>query len=68
MPAIESKIDVSGDAFQRNRAGMLKLIERLRALEALRRDESAKAQPLFDKRGPGKRLQRGAHDRCCARG
>ena len=61
MPVIQTKIDVAGEAFQRNRAGLLKLIERLRALEARTRDESAKAKPLFDKRGqllPRERLAR----------
>lgn len=32
MPALHSKLDAAGDAFQRNRARMLALIERLRAL------------------------------------
>ena len=35
MPAIQSKIDVAGEAFQRNRASMLELIERLELLGAL---------------------------------
>ncbi|TAN50273.1 MAG: acyl-CoA carboxylase subunit beta, partial [Betaproteobacteria bacterium] len=50
MPAIESKIDCRSDAFQRNRQRMLALVERLRALEARTRDESAKVKPLFEKR------------------
>ena len=61
MPAIQSKIDVAGEAFQRNRAGMLKLIERLRALEKRTRDASAETKPLFDKRGqllPRERIAR----------
>ena len=51
MPAIESKIDVNGEAFARNRAHMLSLIETLRALEARAREKSAQAKPLFDRRG-----------------
>ncbi|MEO8716769.1 MAG: acyl-CoA carboxylase subunit beta [Burkholderiales bacterium] len=61
MPAIVSKLDPAGAAFQRNRASLLAQIERLRALEARTRDESAKAKPLFDKRGqllPRERLAR----------
>ena len=41
MPAIESKIDVNSEAFARNRAHMLGLIDRLRALEARAREKSA---------------------------
>ena len=48
MPAIQSRIDVRGEPFQRNRAKMLALIERLRALEQRTRDASAQAKPLFD--------------------
>ena len=51
MPSIESKIDVNGDAFARNRAHMLALIDKLRALEARARDTSAQAKALFDRRG-----------------
>ena len=51
MPAIQSRIDTAGEAFQRNRARMLALLDELRALEARTRDASAKAKPLFDKRG-----------------
>jgi geranyl-CoA carboxylase beta subunit len=61
MPAIQSKIDVAGEAFQRARARMLALIERLRQLEARTRDASAEAKPLFDKRGqllPRERIAR----------
>ncbi len=50
MPAIESKIDRQSETFQRNRQSMLALVERLRALEARTRDESARVKPLFDKR------------------
>jgi geranyl-CoA carboxylase beta subunit len=61
MPALHSKIDAAGDAFRRNRARMLALIERLRSLEARTRDASARAKPLFDKRGqllPRERIAR----------
>ena len=51
MPAIQSKIDTSSEAFQSNRSRMLELIGRLRALEERTRKESEKAKPLFDKRG-----------------
>src|SRR2546423_7583585 len=51
MPAIESKIDVTGEAFRRNRAHMLTLIENLRALEARAATKSVDAKPLFDRRG-----------------
>ncbi|MGH8706322.1 MAG: carboxyl transferase domain-containing protein, partial [Burkholderiales bacterium] len=61
MPVIESKLDAGSEAFQRNLRHMLKLIERLRALEGRTRDESAKAEPLFDRRGqilPRERIAR----------
>jgi geranyl-CoA carboxylase beta subunit len=61
MPAIQSKIDVAGEAFERNRASMLQLIERLRVLEKRTHDASAGAKPLFDKRGqllPRERIAR----------
>jgi geranyl-CoA carboxylase beta subunit len=61
MPAIESRLDPGSEAFQRSRRHMLKLIEQLRALEARTREESAKAKPLFDKRGqllPRERIAR----------
>ncbi len=61
MPAIESKLDPASPAFQRNRDHMLALIARLRALEQRTRDESAKAKPLFDRRGqilPRERIAR----------
>ncbi|HEY5636685.1 MAG TPA: carboxyl transferase domain-containing protein [Burkholderiales bacterium] len=61
MPAIESKLAVAGDAFSANRARMLELIGHLRALEARTVAASAKAGPLFDKRGqllPRERIAR----------
>src|SRR6476646_408720 len=51
MPAIVSKIDVAGEAFARNRAHVLALIEKLRALEARAATKSVAAKPLFDRRG-----------------
>jgi geranyl-CoA carboxylase beta subunit len=51
VPAIQSRLDVNGDTFARNRAQMLALIGELRALEARARDKSAQAKPLFDRRG-----------------
>jgi geranyl-CoA carboxylase beta subunit len=61
MPALQSKIYATGKASQRNRARMLALLERLRSLEARTRDASARAKPLFDKRGqllPRERIAR----------
>jgi len=61
MPALVSRLDAAGAVFQRNRARLLELIEQLRALEARTRDTSAKAKPLFDKRGqllPRERIAR----------
>ena len=61
MPAIASRLDPAGAQFQRNRTRQLQLIERLRALEARTRDASAKALPLFEKRGqllPRERIAR----------
>src|SRR5688500_16922225 len=50
MPFIESKIDVNGEAFGRNRDHMLSLIAQLRALENRAATKSAEAKPLFDRR------------------
>jgi len=47
----ESKIDVNGEAFARNREHMLALISQLRALESRAAAKSAQAKPLFDRRG-----------------
>jgi hypothetical protein len=61
MPSSVSKLDVSGASFQRNRARMLELVAQLRSLEARASDASAKAKPLFDKRGqllPRERIAR----------
>src|SRR5690349_6069977 len=51
MPAIQSRIDASSEAFQSNRSRMLELIGRLRSLEERTRKKSGEAKPLFDKRG-----------------
>ena len=51
MPAIQSKIDTSSEAFQSNRKRMLELVSFLRGLEKRTRDKSEEAKPLFDKRG-----------------
>jgi geranyl-CoA carboxylase beta subunit len=51
VPAIQSKLDVNGEAFTRNREHMLSLIAQLRALEARAATKSAEAKPLFDRRG-----------------
>jgi geranyl-CoA carboxylase beta subunit len=61
MPAIESRLDTSSEAFRRNREHMLGLVSRLRALEERTRRESEKAKPLFDRRGqllPRERIAR----------
>jgi len=58
---IASGVDVSGAAFAANRRGMLALVARLRELEARAAAASARARPLFDKRGqllPRERLAR----------
>jgi len=51
MPAIQSKVDTSAEAFQSNRNRMLELVSFLRSLEKRTRDKSEEAKPLFDKRG-----------------
>jgi len=61
MQAIDSRINTAADSFRQNREGMLALIAELRALEAKTRETSAKAKPLFDKRGqilPHERVSR----------
>ena len=61
MPVIQSTLDTASEAFQRNRAHMQALVERVRSLEARARESSAKAKPLFDKRGqllPRERIAR----------
>ncbi len=61
MPALSSRILTSGDAFAAQRTAMLQLVARLRELEARAAATSARAKPLFDKRGqllPRERLAR----------
>ena len=61
MQPIDSKISTASAAFKANREGMLALIAELRALETKTRETSAKAKPLFDKRGqllPRERIAR----------
>ena len=61
MPAIESRIDPRGEAFQRNRAALLEQLAELRALEQRTRDKSNGARVLFERRGqllPRERLGR----------
>ena len=51
MPALALPLDTRSDAFAANRARTLALIERWRSLEARTGAVSAKAGPLFEKRG-----------------
>ncbi|KNZ31653.1 MAG: acetyl-CoA carboxylase [Methylibium sp. NZG] len=51
MPTLDLRLDTGSAAFAENRAHGLGLIEQLRAIEARTRQASARAQPLFDKRG-----------------
>src|SRR6476646_6737344 len=51
MPALTLALDRAGDAFIANRRHTLDLIEQWRAIEARTRAASAKAAPLFEKRG-----------------
>jgi hypothetical protein len=51
MPALTLALDSAGDAFAANRRHTLDLIEQWRAIEARTRAASAKAAPLFEKRG-----------------
>ncbi len=61
MARLESRIDTGSALFSERRDGMLALVEQLRALEARAAAASARAKPLFDKRGqllPRERLAR----------
>jgi geranyl-CoA carboxylase beta subunit len=61
MAKIESRIDPFGSRFTHQREGMLELVAQLRALEARTAAESARAKPLFDRRGqllPRERIAR----------
>jgi geranyl-CoA carboxylase beta subunit len=51
VPILESNLNTRSDAYIANRAHALGLIEQWRAIEARTRAASARAQPLFDKRG-----------------
>jgi len=51
MARIESRIDPHSERFAQQREGMLALLAQVRALEARTASASARAKPLFDKRG-----------------
>ena len=51
MARIESRVDPHAARFAQQREGMLALLAGLRALEARTASASARAKPLFDKRG-----------------
>ncbi len=51
MARIESRIDPGTEDFAKRREGMVGLIEQLRALESRTAAASARAKPLFDRRG-----------------
>lgn len=51
MPRLESQVDIHGERYAAQRAGMLALVDELRALEARTREASARAAPLFERRG-----------------
>lgn len=51
MPAIQSEIDVHGDAFAQNREAMLAAIASFREVEQKVLDKAAEAKAKFDKRG-----------------
>ena len=51
MPTLDLRLDTGCDPFAANRAHALDLIAQWRALESRTRAASARAQPLFDKRG-----------------
>ena len=51
MPRIESRIDTHGAEYSARRTRMLALVDELRALEARTREASARAAPLFERRG-----------------
>ncbi len=61
MTPIDSRIDAHHPAYDEQRRGMLSLVERLHELERRTRDTSARAKPLFEKRGqllPRERIAR----------
>jgi geranyl-CoA carboxylase beta subunit len=51
LPALALELDTGSDAFAANRTHTLGLIEEWRAIEARTRAASAKAAPLFERRG-----------------
>lgn len=51
MPVFETKVNPASEAYQKNRADHLALIEEFRALEEKIRLNSARAEPKFRKRG-----------------
>jgi geranyl-CoA carboxylase beta subunit len=51
MPTLDLRLDTGSDAYAANRAHAVELIDQWRAIEARTRAASARAQPLFDKRG-----------------
>ena len=61
MPVFESSVDPSSEAFRAQRAGMLALIDEMRALHQRTVTASARAAPLFERRKqllPRERLAR----------
>jgi geranyl-CoA carboxylase beta subunit len=61
MPAIASRVDTGSAEFAERRSGMLERVARMRSLEARAAAASARAKPLFDRRGqllPRERLAR----------
>jgi len=51
MPALDLRLDTASERHAANRSHTLALIDEWRAIEARTRAASARAQPLFDKRG-----------------
>ncbi|MEX5562057.1 carboxyl transferase domain-containing protein [Pseudophaeobacter sp. 1A16562] len=51
MTVFQSRISPASDAYQTNRAEMLALVDRMRALEARAAAKSEQRRPVFDKRG-----------------
>jgi geranyl-CoA carboxylase beta subunit len=61
MTPFESRLHPASEAFQAQRAGMLALIDDLRALERRAADASARAAASFERRGallPRERMNR----------
>ncbi|HWH82633.1 MAG TPA: acyl-CoA carboxylase subunit beta, partial [Burkholderiaceae bacterium] len=51
MPTLDLRLDTGSAAYAANRAHSLALIDAWRSIEARTRAASARAKPLFDKRG-----------------